>query len=78
MKESTGTRVLIGDPNRHPLAEEQLRRWGQQQSVIYRLHMNSFRYKTVVVKKQLAGYSLPDFVMREHYGFSAVNVIELQ
>ncbi|KAL6732031.1 hypothetical protein Aduo_002835 [Ancylostoma duodenale] len=61
MKESTGARILIGDPNRHPLAEEQLK-----------------RYKTRVTKKQLAGYSLPDFVMREHYGFSAVNVIELQ
>ncbi|RCN47636.1 hypothetical protein ANCCAN_06302 [Ancylostoma caninum] len=61
MKESTGACILIGDPNRHPLAEEQLR-----------------RYKTRVIKKQLAGYSLPDFVMREHYGFSAVNVIELQ
>ncbi|ETN76528.1 hypothetical protein NECAME_03460 [Necator americanus] len=61
VKDSTGTRVLIGDPNRHPLAEEQLR-----------------RYKIRVEKKHLATYSLPDFVMREHYGFSGVNVNELQ
>ncbi|VDN26062.1 unnamed protein product, partial [Cylicostephanus goldi] len=61
LKQRTATRILIGDPNRHPLGDEQLN-----------------RYETNVMKKQLRCYSLPDFVMREHYGFSAVNVIELQ
>ncbi|CAJ0594078.1 unnamed protein product [Cylicocyclus nassatus] len=56
LKQRTATRILIGDPNRHPLNDEQLK-----------------SYETSVIKKQLKSYSLPEVVMREHYGFSGVN-----
>ncbi|CAB3408922.1 unnamed protein product [Caenorhabditis bovis] len=47
-------RILVGDPDRHPLAEEQ--------------YLTA--YKTKFRKRQLAEYSLPGYVINEHYGFN--------
>lgn len=47
-------RVLVGDPDRHPLAESEYLQ----------------RYKTKFTKNQLAEFSLPGYVIKEHYGFN--------
>ncbi|CAL2028785.1 unnamed protein product [Caenorhabditis brenneri] len=56
-----GTRILVGDPDRYPLVETDYLK----------------RYKTKFTKTQLAEYSLPGYVIKEHYGFNTAKVFEL-
>ncbi|ULU13025.1 hypothetical protein L5515_001979 [Caenorhabditis briggsae] len=62
MQDEHGTIVLVGDPDRHPLVESDYLK----------------KYKTKFTKTQLAEYSLPGYVIKEHYGFNTAKVFELQ
>ncbi|EFP03028.1 hypothetical protein CRE_28500 [Caenorhabditis remanei] len=62
IQDNHGTRVLVGDPDRHPLVESDYLK----------------RYKTKFSKVQLAEYSLPGYVIKEHYGFNTAKVFELK
>ncbi|CAJ0918290.1 unnamed protein product, partial [Mesorhabditis belari] len=61
LKHLTGARVLVGDPDRHPLAEQQ--------------YLD--RYETKFTKRLLTEYSLPGYVTREHYGFATAKILEI-
>ncbi|KAF8365311.1 hypothetical protein PRIPAC_83140 [Pristionchus pacificus] len=57
-----GVRILVGDPDRHPLTEKKL------------LH----GYTTGFSKNLLASYALPGYVTREHYGFTSAHVYQIE
>ncbi|CAD6190992.1 unnamed protein product [Caenorhabditis auriculariae] len=60
-QKSSGTRVFVGDPDRHPLTEKR----------------SLESYRTKFEKRLVAEYSLPGYVIREHYGFNTAKVFEL-
>ncbi|CAI2300167.1 unnamed protein product [Caenorhabditis sp. 36 PRJEB53466] len=54
MRNEHEVRVLVGDPDRHPLAESEYLK----------------RYRTRFTKEHVAEYGLPGYVIKEHYGFN--------
>ncbi|GMT28178.1 hypothetical protein PFISCL1PPCAC_19475, partial [Pristionchus fissidentatus] len=61
VKEEFGVRILVGDPDRHPLTEKMILQG----------------YATPFNKTRVASYALPGYVTREHYGFTSAHVYEI-
>ncbi|GMR53411.1 hypothetical protein PMAYCL1PPCAC_23606 [Pristionchus mayeri] len=62
VKDEFGVRILVGDPDRHPLTEEKVLQG----------------YETEFRKNLLVSYALPGYVTREHYGFTTAHVYEIE
>ncbi|PAV87653.1 hypothetical protein WR25_15416 [Diploscapter pachys] len=61
LQKERGTRALVGDPDRHPMAD---RNYAKSYSVKFS-------------RIPLVDYPLPDYIIREHYGFNTAKVYEL-